>query len=351
MRLLMFTQKVDRADDLLGVYHEWIKELSSRFEEVHVVCLFEGDHDLPSNVRVYSLGKERGAASRWKYVRRFFVSLWKLHGAYDVVFVHMNKEYVLLGSFFWKLFGKKVIFWYNHPYADASARLAFILSDKVLFTSPYAASAKLSHSVRMPVGVEVPELIPQLSRRAVPRILSVGRISKVKNIDLLLAAAAELEKRGVQFVVDIYGAPVERGDDRAYFEALKRRAPEIHRQIIFHGAVPNTEVPQLFEAADVSVNLTKTGSMDKTIFESMARGCPVVTTNLALGDMLDPSLRDALVAEENNAVSVADRVESFLVLSSEQQEDIRKKLHAFVLEKHSLTVLAERLCGLFSALV
>ena len=59
MRLLIVTQKVDREDDLLGFFHQWIIEFAKHCESVTVICLEEGSHRLPSNVRVFSLGKER----------------------------------------------------------------------------------------------------------------------------------------------------------------------------------------------------------------------------------------------------------------------------------------------------
>ena len=36
MKLLMITQKIDRDDDILGVYHEWAREISKSFDRVDV---------------------------------------------------------------------------------------------------------------------------------------------------------------------------------------------------------------------------------------------------------------------------------------------------------------------------
>ncbi|MBI4086504.1 hypothetical protein HY416_00780 [Candidatus Kaiserbacteria bacterium] len=59
MKLLICTQTVDRGDPTLGFFHEWIAEFARHCERVIVVCLFEGEHSLPENVTVLSLGKER----------------------------------------------------------------------------------------------------------------------------------------------------------------------------------------------------------------------------------------------------------------------------------------------------
>src|SRR3989338_44123 len=67
MRILIVTQAVDSADSDLGFFHRWIEEFAKRFERVIVICLKEGQHRLPENVSVYSLGKESGKASRGFY--------------------------------------------------------------------------------------------------------------------------------------------------------------------------------------------------------------------------------------------------------------------------------------------
>src|SRR3989344_8687589 len=59
MRLLIVTQKIDRDDDLLGFFHQWICEFARHCESVTVICLEKGEYALPANVRVLSLGKER----------------------------------------------------------------------------------------------------------------------------------------------------------------------------------------------------------------------------------------------------------------------------------------------------
>jgi hypothetical protein len=66
--LLVVCQKVDEDDDLLGFFVGWIREFAKNFEKVFVITLAKGKYDLPSNVEVYSLGKERGDS---KFVQLF----------------------------------------------------------------------------------------------------------------------------------------------------------------------------------------------------------------------------------------------------------------------------------------
>ena len=61
MKLLMITRKVDKDDGLAGFTYNWIKKLAGQVEFLYVMCLEKGNiSGLPTNVEVYSLGKEKG---------------------------------------------------------------------------------------------------------------------------------------------------------------------------------------------------------------------------------------------------------------------------------------------------
>jgi hypothetical protein len=102
MKLLIYTQKIDKDDTVLGFFHDWVLKLSVFFENITVVCLEKGNFEFPEKVKVVSLGKERGG-TRLKYIINFYKLLIGLQGTYDSVFIHMNQEYVLLGGLYWKL--------------------------------------------------------------------------------------------------------------------------------------------------------------------------------------------------------------------------------------------------------
>src|SRR4051812_10743399 len=99
--LLIVTQAIDQEDQVLGFFHKWVEEFAKHTESITVVCLREGKHSLPNNVRVFSLGKEKRKALSLVYALRFLSRIWKEREAYKNVFVHMNTEYVLLGGLLW----------------------------------------------------------------------------------------------------------------------------------------------------------------------------------------------------------------------------------------------------------
>src|SRR3989344_7308928 len=95
MRLLIVTQAVDRTDLSLGFFHAWAAEFARHVERLEIICLKEGEHDLPHNVSVHSLGKEHTQGPMWykrlRYGLRFLRLIVALRGKYDMVLVHMNE--------------------------------------------------------------------------------------------------------------------------------------------------------------------------------------------------------------------------------------------------------------------
>ena len=106
MKLLVITQKVDTNDQLLGFFTEWLKRLVGKFDKLTVLCLKKGQYDLPSNVKIISLGKDRGV-SKLKQLSTFYFLLFTFRKEYDSVLVHMNPIWMVLGGLPWKLMGKK----------------------------------------------------------------------------------------------------------------------------------------------------------------------------------------------------------------------------------------------------
>ena len=78
MRLLIYTQKVDKNDPVLGFFHQWIEEFAEHLDALEVVCLEKGEYTLPGNARVTSLGREEGKG-RMTYVWRFYKHLFQPH--------------------------------------------------------------------------------------------------------------------------------------------------------------------------------------------------------------------------------------------------------------------------------
>lgn len=347
MRLLILTQKVDKNDPILGFFHKWLIEFASKFESIKVVCLEMGDYDLPSNVKVFSLGKEKIAASsqylisRIKYVFNFYKLIWAERKNYDAVFVHMNQEYVVLGGLFWRALGKIVFLWRNHPKGNIFTHIAAWFCKNVFYTSKSSFTTRFKNSRIMPVGIDTLRFCPDKSIAVIPNsILSLGRISPIKNIDKIIDAAFELHKRGVDFILDIVGDPVN-PEDKEYMDLLLSKSQElVDRGLVnFLPAVSQEGAAVMFKSHKIFVNLTPPGSLDKTIFEAAACGCIPLVANTSLKG----EIGDTLIIENNSPELLTSKIQKILSLSTNDINIISNGLRKFVIERHSLVALIDKL--------
>jgi glycosyltransferase involved in cell wall biosynthesis len=271
MKLLILTQTINKNDPILGFFHRWVEEVAAHADKVTVICLEKGESDLPSNVKVLSLGKEAGN-SRWQYVSRFYNHIWQEKDNYDKVFVHMNQEYVLLGGCLWRLWGKKIFLWRNHAYGNILTRIAVLFSHKVFYTSPRSFTAQFRKARQMPVGIDTDFFKPNPSVERVPHsVLFLGRISPVKKVAEFVEWFNTLDEK---FTATVAGASLPK--DRDYDEKVRGMANE---RVRFIGPVTQAGALKLYQSHEIYVNKTPAGSFDKTILEAAAAGSKLMVDN------------------------------------------------------------------------
>lgn len=334
MKLLVFTQALDRDDPTLSVYHRWVAEIAEHFDSVIAICLKEGSHDLPKNVEVLSLGKERGR-SRLKYVTNFFRYITSRRRDYDAVFVHMNQEYVLLGGLFWRLLGKPIYMWRNHHAGSFLTDIAAFFCRKVFCTSRYSYTAKYNKTILMPVGIDT-SFFKRMAVTQKPRsILFLSRMAPVKKPHVLISALRKLKDRNIRYTASFYGDPLPK--DKGYYDALVEASSDLYERIAFYPGVANDKTPEIYSSHEVFVNLSSSGMYDKTIFEAMACESLVLATNRNLEGLVD----ERFIAHEDDVGDIADKLEK--LLASEGKSEAGSYLRAIADREHSLKRLAERL--------
>ena len=335
MRLLLITQIVDTSDTYLGFFHRWIEHLAHYFESIEVICLYEGTHALPENVRVHSLGKEKGKRRGLMYALRFFKVLWKLRCSYDAVFVHMNEEYVLLGGFVWRLLSKPVYLWRNHYAGSWRTSVAASLSRKVFYTSAHSYTARYKNSVRMPVGVDT-ERFEKVAdaERTHGSILFLARMAPSKRPELLIDALALLKEKQLPFIATLVGSPL--AEDVGYYASLqdKVRADGLSAHIRFLPGIPHAQTPEIFGVHQIFVNASPSGMLDKTHFEAAAAGCAVVSSSADWRDMTSPA---QTYFEDSR--TLADLLEHMHMHGSAEMVEAGKVIS----KVHSLHILARRI--------
>ena len=341
MKLLIITQKVDQNDDILGFFLVWLREFARTCEEVTVICLEKGEYTLPGNVRVFSLGKEQGT-SYVKYILNFYRYIIGERKNYDAVFVHMNPEYVVLGGLVWRLLGKKIGLWYTHKAVDLKLRIAEKFTNYIFTGAEESFLLKTKKVYIVGHGIDV----SQYARRGIRKvedltILHVGRITPIKNIDILIEAVRRfVVTAGTRVRVLLAGNPVTK-EDFLYKEQVVALIKKYHLEdvVVFLGSIPNKDIAPFYQEADISLNLAPTGGIDKVVLESMASGVPVFCSNRAFAKYFGPYAKDFIFAERNPE-DLALKIEEFL--KREDQKVIKEFLVGSAREKGSIATLTAR---------
>ena len=353
MNLLVITQKVDKDDDILGVYHRWLEELSRRVERLSVICLYRGRVELPENVSVHSLGKETGH-SRFKYLRNFYRYIWRLRKNYDVVFIHMNPEYVILGGPVWALLGKKIVLWYAHYLGTIRLRVAAFLSDKIVtsvreaFPFPSRKLAVIGQGVDTDIFKPTEKI--RRKKNSSFRLLFLGRISPVKDLETLLQAFQVIKESGGAFFLYVVGEPTDR--DRTYGDKIRRMTTDLGLNpfVSFLGRVGHRETPAVYQSHDLFVNLTRTGSFDKSTLEAMACGTPVLVCNRAFLNIFPVDWHETMIFKEKDSADLAAKIIKIESLDREEKRAIVRGEREIIEANHSLNNLADRLLQVFRSL-
>lgn len=332
MRLLVITQVVDLDHTVLGFMHRWLEEFSQHCDHLSVICLQAGRFQLPPNVTLTSLGKERGG-SRIRYIIRFYRLLWRLRGSYDAVFVHMNQEYVLLAGCWWRLRGVPVVLWRNHPMGSWLTRVAGRLATTVCYTSPHSYTASFSNARQMPVGIDTDYFYPAETPASPQRWLVLGRLAPIKRLEVVFDGLALVPEATLTIIGD--AEPTH----AAYVADLHRRAEEqgIASRLEWRRGVTHEATRTAYQEHGLFLNTTPAGSLDKTIYEAMVSGTPVVVTNPALGAALP-----AWAVSDGTPSGIAASARAWGALTASERATAVTALRAHVVAEHSLTALVDR---------
>lgn len=186
-------------------------------------------------------------------------------------------------------------------------------ADQVLSTSHAMARqvAKLYPSLRPPIvtpfGVDIELFRPRSRGVETDNVIRIGIVKKLERkygIDILL--------RAFDFVANRYGSSVElhivgEGSERSRLLTMRDQS-KWSRQIYFHGAVPNREVPTFLKKWDIFVVPSRFESFGVAAVEASAVGLPVIVSDVGgLPEVVDHE-RTGLVVRREDPVGLADAI-------------------------------------------
>lgn len=352
MRLLLFNLATDTEDSVLGFTTDWIRCLAARVERIHVITMRIGEVDLPKNVCVYSVGKERGY-SEPRRVLEFYRHLFRVlsRDPIDVCFSHMIPVFTILAAPVLKLRRVPIITWYAHRHVTTVLKLAHHVSDRIV--SIDGGSYLYSHDklVQLGHGINTQRFAAETTAGDdIPLALSVGRLSPIKDLITFVDAIHQLRRDGLQISAAIVGGTSE--SDEAYGEAVRERVGELglREAIQFVGPVPYREVVAWYRRCLVHVNLCPAGALDKAALEAMACGKVSMVANESFRQTLG-QYADRLLFRWGDAIDLAERLRALLATRASERETIGRYLRARALELHSLDRTVDKLVNVFDSAI
>jgi len=200
----------------------------------------------------------------------------------DAVHVRCPGNLGLLGTLMAPLFSRRLVAKYAGQWPDWDGEARTVRFQKALLRSRWWRGpvtvygewpGQPAHVVPFFTSVLEPEQVERARRSAasrrlvdLPRVLFVGRLSRAKNVDVLLEALGRLQQQeGLRLPCTVVGD----GPERA---ALEAQASRLEVAADFPGAVDFDHVLSFYQGHDVLVLASETEGWPKAIVEAMAFG-------------------------------------------------------------------------------
>jgi glycosyltransferase involved in cell wall biosynthesis len=351
VRLLLFNLATDADDPILGFATRWIWALAKQAEFIHVITMRAGRVDVPKNVTVHSVGKEKGYSEPRRVIEFYRLLLHVTRSnSIDACFSHMMPRFTVLAAPILKAERIPIVTWYAHPSLTWTLKLAHHFSGRVVSSIASSYPYRQDKLVLIGHGIDGDIFSPNAAEASetIATILCVGRLSPVKDHPTLLKAAQLLRRRWPRpFRVVIIGA-LGSPRDEVYVDSLHEyvREHDLADTVSFESPVPVTALPPWYRCCTVHVNLTPNGFVDKVALEAMSCGKPSLVANEGFRETLGAHA-DALLFRHADAEDLAKRLIGLLALSESDRKRIGLDLRRQIARMHSLDRLVDNLTEVF----
>lgn len=339
MRLLVVNFEMDRLSRTMPWSQQVVNLLAESCEEVAVLTSRVGHYDPPPNVHMEVMPFPRLMAVRGLRLGVVALANWqayRLARRYraEACFVHMAVRWVYYLRPCFSLLRLPVLAWYAHGTVSDELWRVHRAATRIVTSTPegFRIASDKVRVIGQGVDTDVFDLPPLEAERN--DILAVTRISPRKRIGLLIEVLQCLrDMAGVPCLrLRLIGTTITR-EDQYYEIELRDQVWRLGLQdrVEFVGFVPQPYIPTYYRSAFLHLNVSQTGSMDKTVVEALACGCPVLTSNEAFLEMLRDYPEFVIHDERPEAIT-----RQVLELYARRDQRDRAALRRLVLGKHDV---------------
>jgi glycosyltransferase involved in cell wall biosynthesis len=329
-RLLVVNYALDSKDALLSHQLEAVAALAKNFNSVTVITGRVGSYDPITNVKVVNTNWEPG--KRFLSISRLlFKSLPIIvHGKFESVFFHMTDLQCAVLSPFFRIRGKKQIFWYAHT------KKSFFMWWSSKWVNSIVTSTQGSCPLQGRKVITIGQAIDEnrfteipLEKLNLSKLIHIGRFDKSKNIELLIEQATALRSEFKEISLTLVGSPANQ-ESRIWAEKLiHSHRDEVEKGWLkFSESIARSEVPSTIAKHGCFFH-SYLGSLDKTLIESTMMRVPVISTNpeyTAIFGTWSLKVRPNL----------ADEYRSLMKLSKDEIDEKLKERRLIATKSHSL---------------
>ena len=155
----------------------------------------------------------------------------------------------------------------------------------------------------IPNGVDIQLFAPAepAEKPRTLRLLTVGRLSVTKRVDMLIEAVEILRKDDLDVRLTIVGGGAL---EKQLRETISRK--NLDSAVEMAGRVESQEMPRIYRRSDILISATMQEGMSNAMLEAMASGLPIITTRCeGVEELVEDN---GIVVESDNAGEIAEAV-------------------------------------------
>lgn len=329
-------------------------------------CDFYFGDKVDTEMKIMDVNQLKGYKKTVQNKRIFFNRFWWQNDMVHLVFKKQYKYFILTGDssilsnwfilLLCRILGKKTYIWTHGLKSEPSwkGKLLiypfYLMANKFLLYGEHAKqvmvklgfsenkteciynSLDYNHQLSIREKLQKTNIYSDFFGNKLPTIIYIGRIQKVKKIELLFEAIKLLEKRSIYCNIMLIG---ENTDDID----LKKIHFENNLQSMYWLYGPcydENKIAQFFYNSDVCVT---PGNIGLTAIHSMVFGVPVIThDNFVYHGPEYETIQTGKTGdffEENNIYDLTDKIEKWLSVETERRNEVRNDCYAIIDEKYN----------------
>ncbi len=337
--LYLFNLSTDRNNQILNFTWDWIEEFAKNFQQVRVYTTHKGNTDSNANIQITELGGG-SLRSRARAIFRLFVALRTIlnESQKPLVFHHMSVNTAVIIGLPLKLAGIRQGLWYSHSAGSLKLRVAVKFVFKVFSSTPSAFPFESKKCEFIGHGIRVEDFRqdPVRSAKAEFRILSIGRIAPIKNLEKIIQAIYELGNpiKRVTFI----GPTHEK--DTEYKNMLVTLGAKCGIEVDIQDSTERSSIPKILGQHGIFFTGTPK-STDKAAIEAAISGCYILSENFDTQTIVGMKA----FWEQNNreSLSLKNQLEYILTRPPELVVKDRKGIQDIAMENNNISKLVVRI--------